>query len=290
MTQIIFLILLIVAIVTGFIGYIEHQRLTEISTLILCQSILAVCVEIRVAKTKSDKVLGSAARALEEDPDLRSHVRTFITRSSEVRKLGSRFMKACHERYLRDLEATVEGMAAGVLKLDLGPGGRFYSQADAIEMCRRSYRGTSLVNPEEYWHSRTGRESLSKNRQCAASGKEVMRIFIEQRSRLSELRQFVKEHTEAGVICFVAIEEDIDKSLRRDFALLDGEEVAVELHLNRDRAPTLANFYVAERDNSRREIEELTRVWDALMEASKTADEFLRETAVAVPVQGSKTI
>jgi hypothetical protein len=271
----IFFISLIIEVLTAIIGYLAHIDLVQAFILILCEMTLSVCLELLFAKTRSDKLLGDLASSLQKNPFVLTHVRTIASRSLEASSLKSPFISDCLERLLRDVEATLEGMASGTLKIDLGPGGRFYSETDAISTCNRTFRATSLVNQASYWHSRAGREALVKNRACIASGKLVTRIFIEQRSNLPKLLPIIEEHRSAGVECYIAIADDLDPTLKRDFALLDDNSVAVELILD-SRTPVQARFYIAERDGSRRDIQELHHVWSSLLGYSRKVEDVMK--------------
>jgi len=266
---------LLVTIATGILGYVYHQDVNQIAILIFCQATLTVCLEIMTAKTKSDTLLGPLAGRLQKDPDLLKHLRTIATHALAVKRLGSRFMNGNLARILEQMEATTEDMARGSLNVDLGPGGRFYRETNAMENCTRKYQGTSMVNSSEYWHSPVGRESLERNRQAVASGKLVERIFIESRTKLLPLRPIVEEHLAANVRCYVVTLEDVDSKLRRDFALLDDGAVAVELFLDSDRSPTELRFYASESGGSRNKVQELVRVWEALIHHARPAEEFL---------------
>lgn len=269
----IFVIGLLVSTATAVVGYVEKQKPTEILTLIFSQAILAVCLEILVARRKSDTVLGPVAAALDRDPYLLVQVKALAEQALSIRSLGSPFMNASLDRLLGDMQATVESMASGVLRINLGPGGRFFRETSAIESCKSRYQGTSMVKPEEYWHSPVGREMYEKNRSAILAGKTVERIFIERRAQLPTLKMLVKEHRSIGVKCYVAVLEDIDSSLRRDFAVIDEGEVAVHLFLDGDREWTEAVFYVREGIASKREIKELQSVWKSLMLNAKAAAE-----------------
>ncbi len=272
----IFIIGLIVAIVTGYFGYVKEQNLTEVLILIFSQATLTVCLELLVAKTRSDKTFGDLARRLAADRKLSGSVKVLSEHALRAKSLENQFLDGCLERLLRESEGALANMANGVVRINLASGGRFFRETAALEVCLKKYQGTSLVKPEEYWHGPIGRESLEKNRMLVLAGKTVERIFIEHRGTLGTLVPFVEEHMTAGVQCFVVAQEDVDTSLRRDFGIIDDGKLAVHLILDSDRDWSEARFYVEENPASRREIQELKSVWESLRRCSIDGEEFLR--------------
>ena len=263
-------------------GLYEHYSHFEIFALMLLGWIFGICLELRYAKLASDAVLGDVAEVLRRDISLRDEVREIATDASKARLLQSRLINLHLDRILQQTREQVSQLANGKLTVDLGLGGRYLP--DLVDICRFSYQGTSLVAPDQYWRGPFGIESLKKCATAIKNGRTVQRVFLEERAHLSALSAFVYEHQQVGVICRIAVIEDLDDGLQKDFAIIDNE-AAVELEIHHKRNWTKAWYCVdSGKAGGCADLHRLQNVWRSLWELSEAADDFLRKYPLAQPI------
>lgn len=177
--------------------------------------------------------------------------------------LGQRELRKVLERHIQEVKKELRDCAEGTH--------RTRTQANikenyAINLCKKNYRAVSVGQIAGYWQTAEGKNVMEYCRQKIKKKVKVERIFICDKSHLSDLKKVIEDNQKIGVEVSYIDEATLDHELkRRDFGIVDKGHVAVELLF--DSSHNRVNetcFYYDSTDRSKGEITDLEKIWHDL--------------------------
>ncbi|MCW2391923.1 hypothetical protein [Sphingobium sp. B11D3A] len=258
-----FAIGLIMAVVLAVIGIFFPQRVWDVITLTFLTTILTLNIQLYFHLKDGDPLFGRPINALRSRGEIGKQTAEMLTCLADGLDKNDPFITRQIEMFVRDARATTRSLNDGVLAIDLRPGGMFFRETDAVDFAVSRFRATSLVDIDRYWSGAPGTRLINKGRAKVQSGVVIERLFMEYRDNLAAAEACRQRNLQSGVRAMLAIADDLDARLLRDFALID-DALAVELIL-KNREPVEAIYYSRATPDGRRKIAELDAVWKELM-------------------------
>lgn len=257
-------------VITSMLGYIFQQRPWEVIDTIFIVNTFVLCIQSYYDLRSGDPVFGKVIQELRGHADVSPVLVDFLHSISTTLRHKDPFLRQKAILFLQEAQSICKSLERGILEIDLRPGGLFFRETDIAELATTHLRATSNVDVATYWQGIPGTRILRKNKMKIASGLKVERIFIENLAKLPTIQDVVARNRDLGVITRIVNSDEIDKGLVRDFAIIDGGRMAVELILE-DRLPIRAVFYVASVEDGKRKIDELEGVWTNLIYHAQAA-------------------
>ncbi len=257
-----------IGVVIAALGFIFKASVWETIQIILLQNILMFIIQIYLKQRDEDSSISVALSSIKSSNHFRDRTEKLITKIAESTQLKHDFFSEQIKGFLFDVTQAITSINSGVLKIDLRPGGFFFREAEAPETAKVSFWATSYVNPLPYWSGSIGLRLLNKSKKIVESKIIVRRIFIEHEPNIANIENIVQLNINAGISTKIVNADKIDHRLKRDFAIVDGGTLGVELILNEHRDPIEVKYYSSETEAGRRAIGELVAVWNQLQDAS----------------------
>lgn len=263
------LLSLSITIATTILGYFFQENVWNVVEIVFLENILLLCIQIYLRQRDEDSIISEPISLIRDSKTLWSPAIGLLKAIAHADVHNNDFFSKQLHDFLVDAKRTVENINEGILKIDLRPGGLFFREAEAPQNATTSFWATSYVDPGPYWRSSVGTRLLAKSKRKAKENVAVSRIFIEQASNLSSISDIVALNHDAGVNTKVIEAEMLDPRLRRDFAIVDGGKLAVELVLGEKREPIEVRYYSPDSEVGKKAIAELLSVWHQLDDLSQ---------------------
>ena len=269
------LIAVCLSLVSGVALHLNHVEPVAIVEFIFIENILLLTLQTFLCIRGEDPYLGNAAKEIRRFDNALRIVKSVLEHSvGALSKQNETVQKKVIE-FLGDLNASMADLGSGLVKVDLRPGGELFREVHAVEFAKESYWATTCAEPTKYWISPMGTKLLGLTRLATARGVEVTRVFIYPANMRKQLTPAIDRNLEAGVEVFFIDSDNLDKALRRDFALCDKTSIGVELHLDEEDDPKRAEFFIAGAAAADNAIRQLNDVWHQLL-ASGLAEKISR--------------
>lgn len=258
-----------ITIATAILGVFFQKQVWNIVQIVLLENILILVIQVFLKQRDEDSNLSSSLSRVRSDPLLWQSTGALFRAVADSRSHKNSFFSKQLLGFLADSREAVESLNAGILKIDLRPGGFFFREAEAPETAKTTFVATSYVDPGPYWRGPVGARLLARSRKKVEEKVHVTRIFIEEPAAVHGIADIIAQNKAAGVRVKVADSSALDGRLKRDFAILDGGTLAVELVLGDKREPIEVRYYSPDTDSGKKAITELVAVWQRLDELAE---------------------
>lgn len=265
-------VLLLAAFITAATGLLTlffEKAVWQIVQIILLENILILLIQVYLKQRDEDSEFSKTMTQIQDDPVLKKLCADLLAVVAESRAHSNQFFTTQLKEFLSDSCRTIASFNAGILTIDLRPGGFFFRETEAIEIATSSLWATSFVEVSPYWRDAIGVRLMSKNKKKIEEHTTVTRIFIEHSLAIDSIRDIIDANVEIGVSTKYVEADNLDSRLKRDFAIIDAGTLGVELFLNEMRQPLEVRYYSSDTEAGRREISRLTNIWRQLSYLAK---------------------
>jgi hypothetical protein len=258
------------------LGYLFAQKPWDIINTILLLNCFILLIQLYYHLKDGDPIFGKAIRELKSHAHAAALIAEALDFFSDVLRRDDKFLSAQLLSFITQARDVGHNLQAGILEIDLRPGGLFFREVDAGDHAENRLRATSFVDVKKYWLGVPGKHLLRANEMRIKSGVKIERIFIEHPEDEGSLATVISSNLKNGIDAKVVKLDEIDKVLVRDFAIIDDGRIAVELFLE-ERIPIRAVYYAASAEDGRRKIAELESVWRRLNYSAISANNTSKE-------------
>jgi hypothetical protein len=269
MRELVFLLLHItISIVTGIVGHFVEETVWQIFQLVLLENILLLLIQVHLKQQDEDSDFAKPLSQIRKDSELRKLTAELLNTIASSRRHSNQFFTLQLKTFISEAKRTIESINNGVLKIDLRPGGLLLREAEAADIAKNTFWATSYVN-SSYWEGQMGDRLLARSQKRVNNNAYVSRIFIEDKDKIPSIQNLIAKNNKVGVDTKCVEASLLDSRQRRDFAIIDGGTLAVELILNNLREPIEVNYYSPDAELGQKEISELLRIWNQLDDCAK---------------------
>ena len=199
----------------------------------LVSTVITLLIDLMARQRDSEQRLSQAIKLgnqLVGDEETLSILSHLTTNYLSVKKGWFDHFRQRADDELNECKNTIQAMANGYLVVE--PTGKYVFGKKGVEMATRTVKAVSY-EPLELWRTVHWQKSIEVNAKAIERGVTVTRVFVQDQEKLSEYKDVLNAHIEAGANVFVVSPKELDSGVLESYFIVD-DKILAEFYFTLD--------------------------------------------------------